>query len=75
MVWQALLLFNPGLPSIALEVNCNGPVPLQADISVLATNSGYAPSNNSIVPLAAYPVSEYVTSLLPSDLTSRTAKL
>ena len=76
IVCNALLLFIPGLASIALDVNCKGPpVPVKLLTSVLGTNSGYAPSSNSIVPAAAYPVSEYVISLAPSDFTSRTAKL
>ena len=51
------------------------PDAVKLETFVLATNSGYAPSNNSTVPAAAYPVSAYVISLLPSDLTSLTAKL
>ena len=64
----------PGLPVIAPEVNVSLDN-VNVDIDVLATKSGYAPSNSSTVPAAAYPVSAYVTSLLPSDLTSLTAKL
>ena len=76
MVCSALLLLIPGLASMALDVNCIGPpVPVNVDILVLATTSGKAPSITSRLPAALYPVSEYVTSLELSDLTSLTEKL
>ena len=70
IVCSALLLLMPGLASIVLETlskDFASAVAVNPVIDVLATKSGYAPSKSSIVPAAAYPVSEYVTSLLPSD--------
>ena len=64
----------PGLPVIAPEVNVSLDN-VNVLIDVLDTCCAYAPSNTSIVPAAAYPVSEYVISGLSLSVTSLTEKL